>query len=308
MGEMSSTSIENCIKYSNPAEKELSMVFSFHHLKVDYKNGNKWELMPYDKAELKNLLRSWQEGMSKAGGWNAVFWTNHDQPRTISRFGSEDKYWKESGKLFAGIIHLMRGTPYIYQGEEIGMLNTHFTDISQYRDVESLNYYNILLDEGKTKEEALNIINQRSRDNCRTPMQWDSSVNDGFSKGEPWIEVPSFGKAITVESQLDDEDSILSFYKKLIRLRKENVLVSQGDIKFITDVPEDVIAYERSQDDKHIVVLGNLSEEEIKLDGLHVLKDKISRMHAILNNYNTDATHNNNELLMRPYEFVVFSN
>ena len=141
VGEMSSTTIDNCIKYSNPSEKELSMVFSFHHLKVDYKNGNKWELMPYDKSALKKLFKDWQEQMSKNGGWNAVFWTNHDQPRTISRFGNEEKYWKESGKLFAGIIHFMRGTPYIYQGEEIGMLNTHFTDISQYRDVESLNYF-----------------------------------------------------------------------------------------------------------------------------------------------------------------------
>jgi trehalose-6-phosphate hydrolase len=308
VGEMSSTTIDNCVRYSNPAEKELSMVFSFHHLKVDYKNGNKWELMPYDKSALKTLFKEWQEQMSENGGWNAVFWTNHDQPRTISRFGNEDKYWKESGKLFAGIIHLMRGTPYIYQGEEIGMLNTHFTDINQYKDVESLNYYKILLTQGKTKEEALHIINERSRDNCRTPMQWDSSVNAGFSKGQPWIEVPSFGKAITVESQLDDEDSILSFYKKLIRLRKENKIVSEGSIRFITDVPEDVICYERVLLDKHLIVIGNLSESQLEMKLAPSLQNKISDTQVILDNYNADALVEGDRLVLRPYEFIVLSN
>lgn len=307
VGEMSSTTIDNCIKYSNPVEKELSMVFSFHHLKVDYKNGNKWELMPYDKSALKTLFKEWQEQMYEKGGWNAVFWTNHDQPRTISRFGNEDKYWKESGKLFAGIIHLMRGTPYIYQGEEIGMLNTHYTDINQYRDVESLNYYKILLAQGKTKEEALHIINERSRDNCRTPMQWDTSVNAGFSKGEPWIEVPSFGKDITVESQLNDEDSILSFYKKLIKFRKENRVVSEGDIRFITDVPEEIICYERSLDNKHLIVIGNLAEDEIDLGISASLRDKISNSQVILNNYNADALVEGDRLVLKPYEFLVLS-
>lgn len=308
VGEMSSTTIDNCVKYSNTAEKELSMVFSFHHLKVDYKNGNKWELMPYDKSALKTLFKEWQEQMCEKGGWNAVFWTNHDQPRTISRFGNEDKYWKESGKLFAGIIHLMRGTPYIYQGEEIGMLNTHFTDINQYKDVESLNYYKILLTQGKTKEEALHIINERSRDNCRTPMQWDSGKNCGFSKGEPWIEVPSFGKDITVESQLDDEDSILSFYKKLIRLRKENKIVSEGSIRFITDVPEDVICYERGLDNKHLIVVGNLSEIELEMKFAPSLQNKISDTQVILDNYNEDALVEGDRLVLRPYEFIVLSN
>lgn len=308
VGEMSSTSIDNCVKYSNPAEKELSMVFSFHHLKVDYKNGNKWELMPYDKSALKTLFKEWQEQMCEKGGWNAVFWTNHDQPRTISRFGNEDKYWKESGKLFAGIIHLMRGTPYIYQGEEIGMLNTHFTDINQYKDVESLNYYKILLTQGKTKEEALHIINERSRDNCRTPMQWDSRKNCGFSKGESWIEVPSFGKDITVESQLDDEDSILSFYKKLIRLRKENKIVSEGSIRFITDVPEDVICYERVLLDKHLIVIGNLSESQLEMKLAPSLRNKISDTQVILDNYNEDALVEGDRFVLRPYEFIVLSN
>ncbi|WP_294239808.1 alpha,alpha-phosphotrehalase [Pseudobutyrivibrio sp.] len=301
VGEMSSTTIDNCIKYSNPSEKELSMVFSFHHLKVDYKNGNKWELMPYDKSALKKLFKDWQEQMSKNGGWNAVFWTNHDQPRTISRFGNEEKYWKESGKLFAGIIHFMRGTPYIYQGEEIGMLNTHFTDISQYRDVESLNYFKILQEEGKSSDEALAIINERSRDNCRTPMQWDSSVNDGFTTGTPWIEVPEYGKHITAESQINDETSIFSFYKKLIYLRKEYKIISDGEISF-DESPEEIISYERKLGDKVLKVVGNLSENEADYSWSDEGYDRL------IGNYDSAVNSTKGQIKLRPYEFAVFKN
>lgn len=173
VGEMSSTTLENCIKYSAPEEKELSMCFNFHHLKVDYKDGDKWALMLPDYKKLKELFVEWQMGMQKEHGWNALFWCNHDQPRIVSRIGDEGAYWKESAKMLAGMIHLMRGTPYIYQGEEIGMKNAHYPSIEQYRDVESLNYYRILLKQGKTEVEALEILASRSRDNSRTPMQWN---------------------------------------------------------------------------------------------------------------------------------------
>ena len=301
VGEMSSTTIDNCIKYSNPSEKELSMVFSFHHLKVDYKNGNKWELMPYDKSALKKLFKDWQEQMSKNGGWNAVFWTNHDQPRTISRFGNEEKYWKESGKLFAGIIHFMRGTPYIYQGEEIGMLNTHFTDISQYRDVESLNYFKILQEEGKTSDEALSIINERSRDNCRTPMQWDSSANDGFTTGTPWIEVPEYGKHITAESQINDDSSIFTFYKRLISLRKQYKIISEGEISF-DESPDEIISYERRLGDKRLRVVGNLSENDASYSWSSDGYDEL------IGNYDSTVDSSNGQIKLRPYEFAVFKN
>lgn len=301
VGEMSSTTIDNCIKYSNPSEKELSMVFSFHHLKVDYKNGNKWELMPYDKSALKKLFKDWQEQMSKNGGWNAVFWTNHDQPRTISRFGNEEKYWKESGKLFAGIIHFMRGTPYIYQGEEIGMLNTHFTDISQYRDVESLNYFKILQEEGKSSDDALAIINERSRDNCRTPMQWDSSANDGFTTGTPWIEVPEYGKHITAESQINDDSSIFTFYKRLISLRKQYKIISEGEIAF-DESPDEIISYERRLGDKRLRVVGNLSEKDASYSWSSDGYDEL------IGNYDSTVDSSNGQIKLRPYEFAVFKN
>ncbi|MCX7951897.1 MAG: alpha,alpha-phosphotrehalase, partial [Clostridiales bacterium] len=187
VGEMSSTTIDNCIKYSNPEEKELSMVFNFHHLKVDYKDGDKWALMDFDFMELKNIFNTWQIGMQKGNGWSAVFWCNHDQPRIVSRFGDDKKYHKESAKMLATAIHMLRGTPYIFQGEEIGMTNAYFDKIEDYRDVESINYYKILRENGLSHDEVMNIIMERSRDNSRTPMQWDNSLNAGFTKGTPWI-------------------------------------------------------------------------------------------------------------------------
>ncbi len=208
VGEMSSTTIDNCIKYSNPKEEELSMVFNFHHLKVDYKDGDKWSLMDFDFIKLKNLFNHWQVGMEEGNAWNAVFWCNHDQPRIVSRFGDDNKYHKESAKMLATSIHLLRGTPYIYQGEEIGMTNCYYDTINSYRDVESINFYNILKSEGKTKEEIIKILQAKSRDNSRSPMQWDNSGNAGFTKEEPWIEICKNYKSINVENSLKDKDSI----------------------------------------------------------------------------------------------------
>ena len=199
VGEMSSTSLAACARYSDPKEKELSMCFHFHHLKVDYKDNDKWSLMAPDRRMLKELIESWQLGMQKGRGWDALFWCNHDQPRIVSRLGDEKKYRKEAAKMLAACIHLLRGTPYIYQGEELGMTNAHYQDISQYRDVESLNYYKILLQRGRTKEEALTVLAARSRDNARTPMQWSAEAHAGFTSGTPWIEVTGNYKEINAE-------------------------------------------------------------------------------------------------------------
>ena len=175
VGEMSSTTMENCFKYAGADSHELSMVFSFHHLKTDFAGNEKWVLVPNDFMKLKRILFDWQTGMAENNAWNAVFWCNHDQPRVVSRFGDEGQYWKESAKMLATIIHCMRGTPYIYQGEEIGMTNHGFTDISQYRDVESLNHFEILQKKGLTQADAYRILQVHSRDNGRTPMQKASS-------------------------------------------------------------------------------------------------------------------------------------
>lgn len=194
VGEMSSTTLENGIRYTDPEEKELSMCFSFHHLKADYKNGEKWEIQPTDYEKLTDILKTWQLGMENNRGWNAVFWCNHDQPRIVSRLGDETTYWKESTKMLAAMVHMMRGTPYIYQGEELGMTNAHFTDISQYRDVESINYYGIMTGHGKTKEEALHILNERSRDNGRTPMQWNGEKTQAFPRDSHGFPFRRIGK------------------------------------------------------------------------------------------------------------------
>lgn len=269
VGEMSSTTLEHCIRYSAPKEKELSMCFNFHHLKVDYKDGDKWALMPPDYGKLKKLFVKWQMGMQEGGGWNALFWCNHDQPRIVSRMGDEGVYWKRSAKMLAGMIHLMRGTPYIYQGEEIGMLNAHYPSIEQYRDVESLNYYQILLEKGKTREEALAILAARSRDNSRTPMQWNEEIYGGFSEAGPWLPMSAgFRDGITVEAQQKDEDSILSFYKKLIAMRKTYPIIAKGEIAFLETENDRVLAYKRTLGDQQMVVLCNLDgkKQSMKAD------------------------------------------
>lgn len=259
VGEMSSTTIDNCVRYSNPNEKELSMCFSFHHLKVDYENGDKWTLMRPDLGKLKKLLTDWQLGMQEGGGWNAVFWCNHDQPRAVSRFGDDKRYRKESAKMLAGMIHLLRGTPYIFQGEEIGTTNAGFTDISQYRDVESLNYYDIMLRKGKTREEALAVLAAKSRDNGRTPMQWTDGKNAGFTEGEPWIGLPDNYRDISVAEAEKDPDSILSFYRELIALRKKYDIIADGSFEPV-ETPDNMFVYRRRLDGQALTVMCNLTE------------------------------------------------
>ena len=299
VGEMSSTSIENCIRYTNPQEKELAMCFHFHHLKVDYKDGDKWEIQPADYRKLKELFINWQEGMEKNGGWEAVFWCNHDQPRAVSRFGDDKKYWKESAKMLAGAIHMMRGTPYIFQGEELGMTNAGYTDISQYRDVESTNYYQIMLERGKTKEEALHILNERSRDNGRTPMQWNGRENAGFTSGRPWISLPDNYKTINVEAEMADEDSILYYYRRLIAIRKEEPAVAEGSIEFIETSDPQILAYRRILGEDEILAIHNFGSEEKAVPPAC----KEGAYSLLLGNYKSDAEGVPDKL--KAYESVI---
>lgn len=302
VGEMSSTTIDNCIRYTNPAEKELSMCFNFHHLKVDYKDGNKWELMEPDIEKLKKLLKQWQLGMQENNGWNAVFWCNHDQPRIVSRFGNDSTYLKQSAKMLATAIHFLRGTPYIYQGEELGMTNPCFTDISQYHDVESLNYYNILLQDGKTKEEALHILSARSRDNSRTPMQWSPAENAGFSKVSPWIGLSGNYPDINAEAEICDETSILSYYRQLIKLRKEKDVIAKGRIAFLMEEEPGLFAYRRYDEEEELIVLNNFEEKSITLDIPYLTKNNYKRL---LGNYDVTKW-SGKGVVLNPFEAVVF--
>lgn len=297
VGEMSSTSIDNCVRYSNPKEKELSMTFSFHHLKIDYKNGQKWELMKPDMKALYNLFYDWQIKIQEKGGYNALFWTNHDQPRITSRLGNPDKYFYETATVFLTFISMLRGTPYIYQGEEIGMTNANFEDISMYVDVESQNYYKILLNQGKSEKEALHIISERSRDNSRTPMQWDSSVNAGFSDVVPWLNVNKNYIDINVEKDLSKNKSIIKYTKELIKLRKDMEIISDGLVNFIeTDTEYKVFAFTRTLENENILVVSNFSDEEINLDlGIN------GEYETLISNYTNDISLKK----VRPYETYV---
>ncbi len=301
VGEMSSTTMENCFKYAGKDENELTMAFNFHHLKVDYKNKNKWELQPFNFLELKNLLNSWQTGMQEHNAWNALFWCNHDQPRIVSRMGDDKKYWKKSAKMLAAVVHTLRGTPYIYQGEEIGMTNTYFHEIEKYRDVETLNYYNILLNQGYTKEETMKIIMERSRDNGRTPMQWNSEKNAGFSNGTPWIDVIYNYKDINVEKQKNDPDSILNFYRTLILLRKKYKAISLGTTIPLAENHKSVYVYKRIYENQELLVINNFYGEKTEIN----LDFDTTGYTNILSNSNNNRTLEN-KMKLEPYDSLIF--
>ena len=302
VGEMSSTTMENCYKYAGEKTGELSMVFTFHHLKVDFMGNEKWVLVPTDFMKLKQLIFDWQINMEKNNAWNAVFWCNHDQPRVISRFGSNDKYHKESGKMLATLIHCLRGTPYIYQGEEIGMTNPHFKSIEQYRDVESLNHYQILQDKGMTKEQALMILDVHSRDNSRTPMQWDDSINAGFTTGTPWIQTADNYTEINVKNSLEDKDSIFYYYQKLIQLRKNYDVIAYGDIKPLLREDKRVFAYERNYKGQKLIVICNFYPTTYEIE----LPYDLSNYKCILNNYKNEVKAK--KIALKPYETLVYCN
>ncbi|MGT3164806.1 alpha,alpha-phosphotrehalase [Yersinia enterocolitica] len=273
VGEMSSTRLEHCQRYAALGGDELSMTFNFHHLKVDYLNGEKWSLMQPDRVELKQIFNQWQQGMHNRA-WNALFWCNHDQPRIVSRFGDEGALRLPAAKMLAMVLHGMQGTPYIYQGEEIGMTNPNFSSIDQYRDVESLNMFAELSAKGRDADELLAILATKSRDNGRTPMQWDSSHNAGFSQGAPWIEPCSNYGEINVDAALADADSVFYAYQYLIALRKQHDVFTFGGYQDLCPQHPDLWCYLRSWQGKQLLVVANLSgepqqwqPEDIDLDG-----------------------------------------
>lgn len=260
VGEMSSTRLEHCQQYAALDGRELSMTFNFHHLKVDYPNGEKWTLAKPDFVALKALFSHWQQGMHNKA-WNALFWCNHDQPRIVSRFGDEGEYRVPAAKMLAMVLHGMQGTPYIYQGEEIGMTNPHFTRITDYRDVESHNMFAALRNQGRDADELLAILASKSRDNSRTPMQWDASPNGGFTTGEPWIAPGNNAEAITVEAALADPDSVFYAYQTLIQLRKTLPVLTWGDYQDLLPDHPSLWCYRRQWQGQTLMVVASLSRE-----------------------------------------------
>ncbi|MFM1581194.1 alpha,alpha-phosphotrehalase [Helcococcus bovis] len=299
VGEMSSTSLKNCILYSNPDEKELSMVFNFHHLKVDYKNGKeKWILDKIRWNDLFGLFDRWQIEMQEKGGWSAWFFNNHDQPRAISRFCDDENYHYESATLLGTLTHMMRGTPYIYQGEEIGTTNPRYSTIDEYLDVESKNYFNILMEGGMSEKEALHVISERSRDNGRTPIAWEeNSVNYGFSNVKPWI---SFGNVSNFyDKDKKAEKSIFKYYQKLIKLRKNFRAISEGRYKKVNSIYQSYV-FERISENEEILVILNFKYFS---ENLYILKEIIEKYidgEILINNYDSFDIEN-----LRPYQAVV---
>ena len=264
VGEMSSTSIQNCVEYSNPDNHELDMVFSFHHLKVDYLNGQKWSNVRFNPIDLKRTLNEWALGMQEGNGWNALFLNNHDQPRSVNRFGDPTTYRVESATMLATMIHMLRGTPYIYMGEEIGMIDPEYHSIDDYIDVEARNAYNALIDQGLDAAEAFTIVRSKARDNSRTPMQWDDSPNVGFTTGTPWLR-PTNQEHINVAAE-EQGGKILAYYKKLIRLRKQHLAISIGEYQPYQLEHPQVYAFTRTHEDEKLLVIVNLSDKEIAYD------------------------------------------
>lgn len=302
VGEMSSTTLEQCQLYSAPEREELSMVFNFHHLKVDYPNGDKWQLAECDWLALKTLFTTWQQGLHKRG-WNALFWCNHDQPRIVSRFGDDNTHRVVSAKMLATGLHLLQGTPFIYQGEEIGMTNPHFDDIAQYRDVETHNIYRQHIEQGQTHEEVMAIIGARSRDNGRTPMQWDSSKYAGFSKGTPWLDVAPNYKHINVEAALNDPDSIFYHYQKLIAIRKQYPIIIEGNYQDLFPLHDKLWCYTRSHQGQRVLVANNVSPEPVNLSLAAKLLDGTWQL--LISNYQ-DSACQPQSMTLRPYESIAW--
>ncbi|WP_270994253.1 alpha,alpha-phosphotrehalase [Listeria seeligeri] len=300
VGEMSSTDIANCVRYSNPEEKELSMVFHFHHLKVDYPNGEKWRLGEMNFATLKSIFHTWQVAMSEENGWDALFWNNHDQPRALGRFVSDaPEHSYHAATLLAATTHFMRGTPFVYMGEEIGMMNPKFPAINDYVDIETLNHFDILQQQGFSEREVMAIIKERSRDNSRTPMQWDDTENAGFTTGKPWLKVAENANEINVQQALQTKTSIFYFYQKLIALRKEYPVIQNGDYKPALTDEGSIIAYSRSLEDSKLLSIHNFAAEKQIL----TLPSEFSNAKILLSNYPRGELTSTIEL--SPYETLT---
>lgn len=303
VGEMSSTTIPNSIEYTNPDEHELSMVFTFHHLKVDYDNGEKWSKVPFNFMELKSLLSTWQTEMDKGNGWNALFWNNHDQPWALNRFGDPVNYREKSAEMLATSLHLLRGTPYIYMGEELGMIDPHYKSIDDYVDVEALNGYQMLLDKGVDKDRTFEIVVSKSRDNSRVPMHWDDSKYAGFSDVKPWL-MPTDQDEINVEKELASGE-IFNHYQKLINLRKTEPLIYAGHFKELLPDNKQVFAYERYLDDstEKLVVFNNFYGNEVTVDLPAEYQDKGCT--TLVNNYQNEIQKTSKQITLQPYESLA---
>lgn len=284
VGEMPGVTTEEAKLYTAEERQELQMVFQFEHMDLDSGEGGKWDVKPCSLLTLKQNLTKWQKALEQTG-WNSLYWNNHDQPRVVSRFGNDKAYRIESAKMLATVLHMMKGTPYIYQGEEIGMTNVHFDSIDKYRDIETLNMYREkVIESGEDEEQVMQSIYIKGRDNARTPMQWNATEYAGFTTGEPWIGLNPNYKEINVEQALQDSNSIFYYYKKLIELRKKHEIIVYGTYDLILEDHPSVFAYIRKWKDEELLVIANFTEDECVF--------KIPK----------EITYNSSELLIHNYD------
>ncbi|QHB81147.1 alpha,alpha-phosphotrehalase [Aeromonas veronii] len=302
VGEMSSTSLEHCQRYGALDGSELSMVFNFHHLKVDYPNGDKWTKAPFDFLELKRIFNHWQSGMH-GKGWSALFWCNHDQPRIVSRFGDEGEHRVVAAKMLASTLHGLQGTPYIYQGEEIGMTNPGYQRIDDYQDVESRNIFAIKQAEGVGEAEILAILGAKSRDNSRTPMQWSAAANAGFTQGTPWLKPAANYPEINAEAVLADQNSVFWHYRDLIALRKAHPIFTQGDYQELLTGHPQIWAYARRANGQTLLVVSNFYGEPAEFALPAELQSGQGRL--LLGNY-PDSPAQPQSGMLRPYESLIW--
>ncbi|HDO1313806.1 alpha,alpha-phosphotrehalase [Aeromonas veronii] len=302
VGEMSSTSLEHCQRYGALDGSELSMVFNFHHLKVDYPNGDKWTKAPFDFLELKRIFNHWQCGMY-GKGWSALFWCNHDQPRIVSRFGDEGEHRVVAAKMLASTLHGLQGTPYIYQGEEIGMTNPSYQRIDDYQDVESRNIFAIKQAEGMSEAEILSILGAKSRDNSRTPMQWSVAANAGFTQGTPWLKPAANYSEINAEAALADQHSVFWHYRDLIALRKAHPIFTQGDYQELLTGHPQIWAYARRANGQTLLVVSNFYGEPVEFALPAELQSGQGRL--LLGNY-PDSPAQPQSGMLRPYESLIW--
>lgn len=303
VGEMSSTTIPNSIAYTKPENHELSMTFAFHHLKTDYMDGQKWTQTPFDFQALKHYLLDWQEEIAQGGGWQALFWNNHDQPWALNRFGDPGQYRVKSAEMMAATIHLMRGTPYIYMGEELGMIDPSYQSMADYVDVEAQNAYQELVAGGRDPQEAFAIVHSKARDNSRVPMHWDASQYAGFSQVKPWL-MPTDQAKINVRQELTSGE-IFAFYQQLIALRKQDELVSNGQIHSILRDHDQVLAYVRSLPERpdQLAVFSNFYGQETTV----VIPAELRKAgEVVVTNYGRVLTSLAEELTLQPYETLAF--
>ncbi|MEQ6378433.1 alpha-glucosidase [Bacillaceae bacterium S4-13-56] len=301
VGEMPGASTDDAKIYTNPENYELDMIFTFEHMNLDQKNNDKWDLKPLDLVELKENFEKWQTSLDGVG-WNSLYWNNHDQPRVVSRFGNDKEWRVTSAKMLATCLHMMQGTVYIYQGEELGMTNVHFERLEDYRDIELLNMYKEKKSLGWSHERIMNAIYTKGRDNARTPIQWDDSKNAGFTSNEPWIKVNPNYTEINAKNAFEDPNSLYYYYQRLIQLRKEMDIITDGKFELLLRDDPKVFAYRRKTENQTLYVLCNFSNEEILLqDESERILEKIQNATLLISNYDENK-HNK----LQPYQASVY--